>query len=180
VLAEKGENFPEFKSFTPITRQENTLTKKLSETLSPEELAKRKEYSHFFRTMGTFFRFMIEYTNLSVTGPFDFHFLDGIYILLHNRVIKEYAYPEDRLDHPITPTPIPEDILTRLFAFLEDCAISKAAFYRRDWLGFVWEIVDENAYAQCCQRHGFSETDYQVVWLKEVYGESGERIKKDN
>jgi len=156
------------------------MTKKLRESLSPEEMAKRKEYNSFFRKLGAMIHFEVDYLNFSATGPFDHHYLDGLYYLLHNRVIKECALPKDRSDHPITPTPIPEDNLTRLFAFLDDCATSKAAFYRRDWLGFVWEIVDENAYAQCCQRHGFSETDYQIVWLKEVYGESGEQVKRSS
>ena len=154
------------------------MTKKLSETLSPKELAERKEYSHCFRTFGSFIRLMSEDVNFSVMGPFDYHFLDGLYILLYNPVLKEYAFPKGRFEG--TPAPIPDDFRIRLVAFLDDCATNKAAFYRRDWKGYVWEIIDANAYAQCCQKHGFSETDYQVVWLKEVYGESGERIKKDN
>jgi hypothetical protein len=151
------------------------LTKKLSESLSPEEMAKRKEDNHFFRTFGTLMRSYAEYINLSVTGPFDFHFLDGIYILLYNPVLKECAFPKDRWED--VPTPIPDDFRIRLVAFLDDCATSKAAFYRRDWLGYVWEIIDENIYVECCKRHGFSATDYQVIWLKSRYDESGQPIK---
>ena len=149
------------------------MTRKLSESLSPEEFAKRKEYSRFFRTLDTLYRHMSKDFNYSVKGPFDFHLLGGLYILLYNRVLKKCAFPKDRRKS----VPIPDDFRIRLVAFLEDCAINKAAFYRRDWLGFVWEIIDENAYAQWCQRHGFSETDYQIMWLRGIYGVSGERIK---
>jgi hypothetical protein len=156
------------------------MAKRIRTPEAIQKTAKRKEDNLFYKFLGTVIRFEVEHVNFPVTGPIDHQFLDGLYYLLHNRVIKECAFPKDRFEKPLTPTQIPEELRTHLMAFLEDCAISKAAFYRRDWLGYVWEIIDENAYAQCCQKHGFSETDYQVVWLKEVYGESGERIKKDN
>jgi hypothetical protein len=101
--------------------------------------------------------------------------ITGIYILLYNPVLKECAFPKDRWED--VPTPIPDDFRIRLVAFLDDCATSKAAFYRRDWLGYVWEIIDENIYVECCKRHGFSATDYQVIWLKSRYDESGQPIK---
>ena len=149
------------------------MTKKLSGTLTPDELAKRKKDNHFLSTFGTLYRHMSKDFNYSVKGPFDIHLHGGLYILLYNRVLKKCAFPKDRRKG----VPIPDDFCIRLVTFLEDCATSKAAFYRRDWLGFVWEIIDENAYAQWCQRHGFSETDYQIMWLKGIYGVSGERIK---
>ena len=140
-------------------------------------MAKRKDDSHFFRTFGTFIRLMSEYTNFSSMGPFDYHFLDGLYILLYNPVLKEYAFPKGRFEG--TPAPIPDDFRIRLVAFLDDCATNKAAFYRRDWKGYVWETIDENIYIECCTRHGISPTDYQVGWLKSQYDESGHPIKSD-
>jgi hypothetical protein len=151
------------------------MTRKLSETLSPEELAERKKDNHFFRTLGTFIRYMSEDINFSVMGPLDYPCLDGIYILLYNPVLKECAFPKARFEG--TPAPIPEDFRIRLVAFLDDCATNKAAFYRRDWKGYVWEIIDQDAYVECCKRHGFSPTDYQVSWLKSQYDESGQPIK---
>ena len=138
-------------------------------------MAERKKYSHCFRTFGSFIRMMSEGVNFSVMGPFDYHFLDGPYILLYNRVLKEYAFPKDRFED--TPTPIPDDFRIRLVAFLDDCVTSKAAFYRRDWLGYVWEIIDENANIECCTIHGFSPTAYQVGGLKSRYDEAGQPLK---
>jgi len=149
------------------------------ESTNPEDVAKRKEYNSFFRKLGGIIHREVKYLNFSTTGPHDHHYRDGIYILTYARVIKECSFPIDRLEHFPLPTPIPDDFRIRLVAFLEDCATSKAAFYRCDWLGYVWEIIDENAYVECCQRHGFSPTDYQVRWLKSRYDEEGQPIKSD-
>ena len=153
------------------------MTKKLSESLSPKELAERKKNNTFFRTIVIYLRLIYEGCDLTFRGPMEHHFLDSLFILVHNHVIKEYGFPKDRWNSPRTSTPIPDELSTRLIAFLEDCATNKAAFYWRDWQGFVWEVLDASAYAQCCQRHGFSKTDYQIVWPKKWYDKLG-RLKK--
>jgi hypothetical protein len=93
-----------------------------------------------------------------MTGAFDFYgnkiylcWYYGELAQIHEARVEQYG-DENRS--------LPEPLRAKLLPFLEDCAQSRAAFFRRDQNGYVWCVCDMEAYRACCERHGMSEKDY--------------------
>ena len=146
------------------------MIRKLTNSDNTVEKAQSKKFNTTFRGLGSFIRFNSRNIDFSSAGAVDFHLAGNTYLSMYCPVKKEYALPENRLA-PDT-MPIPDDLRNRIMAFLEDCVVSRAAIYRRDYIGFVWEVFDENVYRTCCQKHGFSEKDYLSGWVKEGNAEN--------
>jgi len=140
------------------------MSRKTGNSDNTIEKAQSKKFNTTFRGLGSFIRFNSRNIDFSVAGAMDFH-LGDVYLSMYCPIKKEYALRGKMLDSSIAA--IPDDLRNRIMAFLEDCVVSKAAIYRRDCNGFVWEVFDEQVYRTCCQKHGFSESDNLMGQVKE-------------
>lgn len=62
-----------------------------------------------------------------------------------------YYHSEDKTWEPM------DDL--HIAAFMESCAVSEAAVFMRDSVGYTWCVYNMRVYRACCQRFGFSPTD---------------------